>query len=173
MFDGFVTDCFEIVCWTPSWKLPNKAETCRRFTTCLSLYLIVPFVYVCMYVCMYVCVCVCVYIYIYIYGDCFHLFIPLHGPSNQVAELSRKRNVCMYQCLHMLAGITQRGRCSYLLPDAVLSGGTAVPMKVTICRHWQLLSMLACLVSITYQTWVCNPSHCSLLVVRCPDAVGI
>jgi len=102
---------------------------------------------------LYVCVCVC----IYIYGNCFQLFIPLH----QVAELSRQHNVCMYQCLHMPAGITQRGRCSYLLPDTVLSGGTAVPMKTTACIHSQLLSMLACVVSINYQSWVCNPSHCS------------
>ena len=47
VLDGFVTDCFEILRWTPPWKLPKKAETCRRFGTCLSLYLIVPFVYVC------------------------------------------------------------------------------------------------------------------------------
>jgi hypothetical protein len=104
---------------------------------------------------------------------CFHLFIPLHGLSNQVAELPRKHNVCIYRCLHMRAGVTQRSRCSYLLPDPVLSGVTALPMNMTFCRQSHLLTMLARLVSINYQTWVCNPSNCSLLVVRCPDVVGI
>lgn len=90
-----------------------------------------------------------------------------------MAELSRKHNVCMYRCLHMRAGITQRSGCSYLLPHAVLSGCAAIPMNMTVCRQSQLLSMLACLVSIKYQTLLCNPSHCSLLVVRCSDVVGI
>jgi hypothetical protein len=70
----------------------------------------------------------------------------------------------MYQYLHMRAGITKRSSCNYLLPDALLSGVTAVPMNVTVFRQSQLLSMLDWLalttklgsvIPVTVRCWSC------------------
>lgn len=64
----------------------------------------------------------------------------------------------------MRAGITKRSSCNYLLPDALLSGVTAVPMNVTVFRQSQLLSMLDWLalttklgsvIPVTVRCWSC------------------